>query len=196
MERISRPSPEEIKFLVNYEFLDQGAEIIFYAYAEPCEVNCDPKCNEQYFEEKKQVIRYCLLFWLLINNATSSSNLISTRSRRSITAMQIELTQDLYPLHGSKVILLGSPSTKLPVLQVAGVEQAKVTFISIQYKMLQMEPISLKESLIRCILHDSTCFFSFALASIQFCLVVLCFLVMYCYIRVCFFNENSHKKIF
>lgn len=57
------------------------------------------------------------------------------RTKRAISERALELSQDLYPLHGGRVMLLRSSDSKVPPLGMADtVEQVEVSLLCIPVK--------------------------------------------------------------
>ncbi|VDM52516.1 unnamed protein product [Angiostrongylus costaricensis] len=94
---ISRVSPQEIRYKINFGGFNEKTQLIYQALVETCSFDCSPKCNEK--------------LWLdaAANQIEEDDN--SIRIRRTIGLRQLELTQDIYKVHGSRITVLATLSS-------------------------------------------------------------------------------------
>ncbi|EYC39309.1 hypothetical protein Y032_0663g1307 [Ancylostoma ceylanicum] len=189
---ISRPSPREIRYKINFGGFDEKAQFVYQALVETCRFDCWPKCNQELWlddMEKKEL---------------SDNNL---RVKRAVGPRQIELIQDIYKVHGGRITILTplSPARQLKeleiksdpdilekeLLQEEGV-QVEMVWLSAPYSAthlypenlgLQMNNQPITSALRHCFSNDVTCLFTVILAAIQLFLLASCICIVYCYIQ-------------
>ncbi|KAJ1347122.1 hypothetical protein KIN20_002087 [Parelaphostrongylus tenuis] len=113
----------------------------------------------------------------------------SIRVRRSIGPRQLELVQDIYRVHGSRItILTALTSTRVidsfnlrneQLLKSKG--KQLVTDDEVHIKAMKTRPMS--SIFEQCFSDDITCLFTVILASIQIFLFASCICIIYCYIQ-------------
>ncbi|KHJ96990.1 hypothetical protein OESDEN_03038 [Oesophagostomum dentatum] len=88
---ILRPSPGEIRYKVNFDGFNEQAQFVYQALVETCSFDCSPKCNQE--------------LWLGKENQNDLSG-NSVRAKRDVRPRQIELTQDIYKIHGGRITMV------------------------------------------------------------------------------------------
>ncbi|KAL6740479.1 hypothetical protein Aduo_013830 [Ancylostoma duodenale] len=187
---ISRPSPREIRYKINFGGFDEEAQFVYQALVETCRFDCWPKCNEE--------------LWLDDVEKTSLTE-NDVRVKRAVGPRQIELVQDIYKVHGGRITILTPVSSKRQMealeinsdrdilekelfheeevqVQMVGVPPF-LSFIFIQSVMLQMNNQPITSALRHCFSNDVTCLFTVILASIQLFLLASCMCIICCYIQ-------------
>ncbi|CAI4223845.1 unnamed protein product [Auanema sp. JU1783] len=144
-------SAPAISFRLNVGAFKRESELIYQAYVVACDKSCQPSCNKHLFEQKATAL-------------ISSPIAIVERQKRSITARQIELSQDIYKVYANKLHVLGSSDDTITSEHVE-----KISYNSLEF------------SVQRCFVDDVTCLFTALLGFIQLFLFVACFISMYCY---------------
>ncbi|VDL62537.1 unnamed protein product [Nippostrongylus brasiliensis] len=158
---ISRTSPLELRYKINFGGFDKEAQLIYQALVETCTFDCSPKCNAGLWLNKIEEF---------------NENESHVRRRRAIGPRHIELAQDIYKVHGSRITVL-TPLT--PRHQIDAMRLR--TQHALLAKEVESRPIA--SALQQCFSDDITCLFTVILASIQLFLLVSCICIVYCYIQ-------------
>ncbi|KAE9421787.1 hypothetical protein Angca_000726 [Angiostrongylus cantonensis] len=172
---ISRVSPQEIRYKINFGGFIEKTQLIYQALVETCSFDCSPKCNEK--------------LWLdnAANQMEEDDN--SIRIRRAVGPRQLELTQDIYKVHGSRITVLttlsSTPVTESPKFQnerlLTSKDQHPRHNDEVHVRAIETRPIS--SAFEQCFSDDITCLFTVILASIQIFLLASCVCIVYCYIQ-------------
>ncbi|RCN48854.1 hypothetical protein ANCCAN_05138 [Ancylostoma caninum] len=169
---MSRPSPREIRYKINFGGFDDEAQFVYQALVETCRFDCWPKCNEE--------------LWLDdVEKKEPSEN--EVRVKRAVGPRQIELIQDIYKVHGGRITILTPVSSKRQS-EALGItsnrdilEKELLHEEEVQVRMMNNQPIT--SALRHCLSNDVTCLFTVILASIQLFLLASCMCIIYCYIQ-------------
>ncbi|VDO87418.1 unnamed protein product [Heligmosomoides polygyrus] len=183
---ISRTSPEELRYKINFGGLHEQAQLIYQALVETCSFDCSPKCNKK--------------LWLNdLDQIDENDNAL--RRRRSIGPRQIELTQDIYKVHGSRITVLTPLTSKHYVDSMKVREQTPtlpeerhmLSDDDVHVEVVETRPIS--SALEQCFSEDITCLFTVILASIQLFLLASCMCIVYCYIQQWRSYRSFHESM-
>ncbi|KJH51856.1 PAN domain protein [Dictyocaulus viviparus] len=171
---ISRVSSEEILYKINFGGFQKQAQLIYQALVETCTIDCSPKCNKKlWLNDVKQ-----------IEDAVNKN-----RRRRAIGPRQIELIQDIYKVHGSRITVL-TPFSSARLIDSLKLQNENLLMSKgrqpfrdddVHIEAIKTRPIS--SALEQCFSDDITCLFTVFLASIQLFLFASCIGILYCYIQ-------------
>uniref|UniRef100_A0A7I5EAG3 PAN domain protein n=1 Tax=Haemonchus contortus TaxID=6289 RepID=A0A7I5EAG3_HAECO len=174
---ISRPSSREVRYKINFGGFHDQAQLIYQALVETCTFDCYPKCNQK--------------LWLDEGDKPVDESHNTIRRRRAIGARQIELTQDIYKVHGSRITVVTGMSSKHQRDSSGFLGDQKVPELrsgrqnlhddEVHIEVVESRPIS--SALEQCFSDDITCLFTVILASIQLFLLASCLCIVYCYIQ-------------
>ncbi|VDO52490.1 unnamed protein product [Haemonchus placei] len=174
---ISRPSSREIRYKINFGGFHDQAQLIYQALVETCTFDCYPKCNQK--------------LWLDEGDKPMDESHNTIRRRRAIGARQIELTQDIYKVHGSRITVVTGMASKHQHDSSGFLGDQKVPELrsgrqnlhddEVHIEVVESRPIS--SALEQCFSDDITCLFTVILASIQLFLLASCLCIVYCYIQ-------------
>ncbi|WKY04614.1 hypothetical protein Q1695_005544 [Nippostrongylus brasiliensis] len=171
---ISRTSPLELRYKINFGGFDKEAQLIYQALVETCTFDCSPKCNAGLWLNKIEEF---------------NENESHVRRRRAIGPRHIELTQDIYKVHGSRITVLTplTPRHQIDAMRLRtqhallAKEVKALHEDDVHVEVVESRPIA--SALQQCFSDDITCLFTVILASIQLFLLVSCICIVYCYIQ-------------
>ncbi|KAK6748655.1 hypothetical protein RB195_001335 [Necator americanus] len=180
---ISQPSPREIRYKISFNGFDEKSQFVFQALIETCTFECSPKCNQDLWLEGKE------------QKDLSENNV---RVKRTAEPRRIELTQDIYKVHGCRVTILPQLNSQKQVHAIKVQIPHALVEKALQDEEVLVEMIegqSIASALRHCFSDDITCLFTVVLASIQLFLLMSCICIICCYVQQWRTYRSVHESV-